>query len=75
MKYELISTIVRKEETNNKQEKKEQPKNRNNVREVLSYIRSSIDKDWRRAGDTIYIINNDSLFDKLNKKYIPILLI
>jgi hypothetical protein len=78
LKYELISTIIRKEETNNKNEGLDQSKNKNNPREVESYIKSSIDKEWRRAGENIYIINKDVIFNNLNdreKKIFPYLLI
>ena len=78
VKYELISTIGTKEETNNKNEGLDQSKNKNNAREVESFFKSSIDKEWRRAGETIYIINKDVIFNTLNdreKKLFPYLLI
>ena len=78
VKYELISTIGRKEETNKKNKGLDQSKNKNNVREVESFIKSSIDKEWRRAGENIYIISKDVIFYTLNdkeKKLFPYLLI
>ena len=68
VKYELISTIGRKEETNNKNEGLDQSKNKINDREVNSFIKSSIDKEWRRAGQNIYIINKDVILNNLNDK-------
>jgi hypothetical protein len=78
VKYELISTIGTKEESIIQKEGLDQPKNNNDVREVESFIKSSIDKEWRRAGKNIYIIRNDVIFNTLNdreKKIQPILLI
>ena len=78
VKYELISTILKKEKTNNQKKGLDQLKNNITVREVKSFIKSSIDKAWRRAGENIDIVKNDGLFKNLNnteKNYIPILLI
>ena len=80
VKYELISTIVRKEEMNIQKGKKELQQNNNNVRdrEVHSFIKSSIDKIWRRVDEKAETIDNEPHFKNLNnteKKYIPILII